>query len=312
EGYRVVYFDIDQSLNYSLDTVKKMVQKNPDMKVLLIQNTLGYPAEGEQITKYCREKGIIVIEDLAHCIGTKYPGGKEAGTIGDFVILSFSQDKVVDGISGGALVMRSQEARVKKQAILFGTLSMDKQKKDRFYPLLTSTIRQTYGLGVGKLLHFCLKKMTLLQSPMDNQEVDSIHALPNWYASLIYQQYKKLEETTLHRRNIAMIYAEKLNKTILEKSICDTISLSANLRFPIFVTNREDLLLHLKKKHIYISDTWYDAPIGPKKYLSRTDYQNQCPNAEVIAKRIVNLPTHRNVTEKDAIVIVEEINRWLK
>ncbi|MGI8420637.1 MAG: DegT/DnrJ/EryC1/StrS family aminotransferase [Candidatus Levyibacteriota bacterium] len=312
EGYSVVYFDIDQSLNYSLETVKKMLEKHPEMKVLLIQNTLGYPAEGEQITKFCREKGIVVIEDLAHCIGTTYKNGKEAGTVGDFVILSFSQDKVIDGISGGALVIRNKEWRIQNGEKELLTINSQKQQKDRYYPWFTWMIRKTYRFGFGKVLHFSLKKMKLLQSPMDNQESDAIHKLPNWNAELIYQQYTNLAETAVHRNKIATIYAEHLEKNVLEKSICNTIDSSANLRFPIFVEKRDELLLSLKKKNIYISDTWYDAPIGPKKYLSRTDYKNQCPNAEVIATRIVNLPTHRNVSEKDAIFIVEEINQWFK
>jgi len=54
----------------------------------------------------CQENKIVLIEDLAIQLVLFIPK-KEAGTVGDFTILSFSQDKVIDGISGGALIVRN-------------------------------------------------------------------------------------------------------------------------------------------------------------------------------------------------------------
>src|SRR2546428_552227 len=69
-----------------------------------IQNTLGYPCNIEEVKLICEQKKITLIEDLAHSIGTTYNNGVESGTMGDMTILSFSQDKIIDGISGGALI----------------------------------------------------------------------------------------------------------------------------------------------------------------------------------------------------------------
>ena len=287
------------------------MQKNPKIKVLLLQNTLGYPADGEKIAAFCKEKRIVLIEDLAHCIGTKYAANKEAGTLGDMIVLSFSQDKVIDAISGGALIIRNATYAIKQQEVALPGIPYMQQRKDRYYPLFTILIRLTYHVGIGKVLHSTLKTMKLLQSPMENQASENIHALPHWQAGLVYEAYKNLNELADHRRKIAEVYADTLPKKVLEKSICDTISRSANLRFPIFLAKRDELFMTLKKKHIYISDTWYDAPIGPEKYLSRTDYKDQCPYAENIVDKIVNLPTHRNISENDARVLAKEITQWL-
>ncbi|MBI3088721.1 MAG: DegT/DnrJ/EryC1/StrS family aminotransferase [Candidatus Colwellbacteria bacterium] len=65
------------------------------------------------------------------------------------------------------------------------------------------------------------------------------------------------------------------------------------------------------KNKVFVSDVWYDAPISPHKYLHLTNYQQgQCPLAEKIASRILNLPTHINVSEKEADRITELINQW--
>ncbi len=143
-------------------------------------------------------------------------------------------------------------------------------------------------------------------------ESGKIHKLPSWYTSLIKSQFDKLEENLTHRKTIAQIYSKNLNPKIISKKIAETILKSTNLRFPIFLENREDLIKYLKTKSIYISDIWYDAPIAPKRYLSQTDYKNQCPNSELASSVILNLPTHKKVCEKDAEVISHYINQWLK
>jgi lipid II:glycine glycyltransferase (peptidoglycan interpeptide bridge formation enzyme) len=69
----------------------------------------------------------------------------------------------------------------------------------------------------------------------------------------------------------------------------------------------------MKTHGIRIADTWYDAPVAPKKYLRRTNYRSgTCPHAEHLAERIVNLPTHVNVSQDDARAIASLINEWAR
>ncbi len=322
EGYKVRYLDIAEGdLNFSFANLVQGIKKYPLIKVIIIQNTLGYPCEIEKIAKYCKEKGIILIEDLAHSIGAKYEDGREVGTVGDFTVLSFSQDKMVDGISGGAVIVKSSKFKIPhkrttffegSQSLELGELPMSQQTRDRFYPLFTWIIRKTYEFGLGKLLHAFLKKFNLLSQPMSNLDKDIIYGLPDWYCCLIYRQFRSMEGDLNHRRKIASVYADRLKKDVLSSILVRKIPKAANLRFPIFVANRSNLVEFLKKKYIFVSDIWYDAPIAPKKYLHMTDYKNQCPNAEKISKEILNLPTHRNVSEMDAKFIAEKVNEWVE
>lgn len=106
----IEYLDIEKGeLNFSNETLEKAIKKNPKIRVVIIQNTLGYPCQIKEIAKICRQNKIVLIEDLAHSIGTKYENREEAGTVGDFVVLSFSQDKIIDAVSGGALISRMNE-----------------------------------------------------------------------------------------------------------------------------------------------------------------------------------------------------------
>ncbi|MBI2506893.1 MAG: DegT/DnrJ/EryC1/StrS family aminotransferase, partial [Candidatus Colwellbacteria bacterium] len=258
----------------------------------------------------CAEKGIILIEDLAHSVGAVYGSGKEAGAFGDFTVFSFSQDKIIDGISGGALVIKNPRYRIRAPYPL-NDLDYKTQLIERLYPLFTFKIRKTYGVGLGKILHAALKKARLLSLPLGELRQRGLYDLPSWYCHLAKFQFDNLSANVAHRRSIASVYAAKLDKSVLPSFSIEQLSLSNNLRFPIFVNNREGLIDHLMKNKVFVSDIWYDAPISPHKYLHLTNYQQgQCPLAEKIAFRILNLPTHINVSEKEADRITELINQW--
>ena len=312
EGYKVEYLDIEKdTLNFSLETLKHAVKKNPKLKIIFIQNTLGYACDMENISKFCKDNNIILVEDLAHSIGAKYSNGKEAGTVGDFTMLSFSQDKAIDRVSGGALIVRNDQFQISNFKFLI--LNKNQQIKDRLYPLFALLIRKMYGLGIGKLLHFFLKKVNVLSNPMNYIGMEDIYSLPSWYAKSIISQFEEMDKNITHRQMIASIYSRLINNKILLQSITSSINRSSNLRFPIFVNNRTDLVSSLKKAGIFVSDIWYDVPIAPRKYLDKTNYKKgSCPNSEEISEKILNLPTHKNVSENDARKIAQVINLWLE
>lgn len=306
-GCKPICLDLEEEnsdLNFSAGILEKALKENKNIKVVVIQNTLGYPCDIDEILKVCEKNNLILIEDLAHCIGTKYSDGREAGSVGDFVTLSFSQDKVIDAVSGGALIIRNkkyQNPNLASQghALQGDALKNKQQLKDRLYPLFTYKIRFLYDIGLGKPLHFILKKLNLLSKPMIEGLYD-FYSLPNWYCNLALEEFKNLSKQLDHRRKIAEIYAKNLNKNILNSNIVNEISFSSNSRFPIFVKSRGELIKFLKKSKIFISDIWYD------------DVAPECPNAVRVSHQILNLPTHVNVAEKNAIEITERINVWLK
>ncbi|HUC20811.1 MAG TPA: DegT/DnrJ/EryC1/StrS family aminotransferase, partial [Candidatus Polarisedimenticolaceae bacterium] len=185
------------------------------------------------------------------------------------------------------------------------------QARDCLYPLLTAKIRVGYALGIGKFVHAAYKTLGLLSRSVDGEFYQG-HCLPAWYSDLTLSRFDQLEANLAHRQRIAQIYAQKLDRTIQFLQLPTQTSQASNLRFPIRVKDRQDLVRYLAVRHVYIADTWYDAPIAPPRFLKQTSYQSgRCPQSEQIAAEILNLPTHRAVSEEDAIKISEHINTWL-
>lgn len=302
-GFEPVFLDIEKNaLNFSAYELEKKIKTHKDIKAVIIQNTLGNPCDIEGILETSKKNKLVIIEDLAHSIGVRYDNGKEAGTVGDFTVLSFSQDKVVDGVTGGALIIRNSKYKVSNQKQV-GT-NPNPSFQDKYYPLFTWLIRITYPIFLGKILHAFLKTFRLLSNPMSitRSELSDLHAM------LTLEEFRQLEKALSHRRDIARVYAENLPSQLFLGKFENSI----NLRFPILVKNREVVLKKLENEGIYISDTWYDTPVGPKKYFKKSGYRvGECPNSEKISKKILNLPTHKNVSEEDALKISQIITKFL-
>ncbi len=312
-----VVLDIDPAtLHFEPETLKKVLEKDEAIKAVIVQNTLSYPCNISTLNDVCKKYNCILIEDGAHCVGTNYDNGKPVGTVGDLVALSFSQDKIIDGISGGALIIRNKSFQRFSPGSAT-TRSQILELKDRLYPLLTTLIRRTYPYFVGRLLHFFLKILNVLPKPV--AVGDKNYALSPFCAQLILHAYERSASNISHRQHIAQIYHQYIDPSVQSGFIGKHILTSANLRFPIFVQNRGKLISHLAARGVYIGDIWYDAPIAPASNIqydivgeNGEIIEKSASNAQKIADTIINLPTHEHVTSAHAMEISEIINQWLK
>lgn len=310
-GYKPLYLDIDgRSLNFSLAALR--VKTRADLRALIVQNTFGVPCDINKIKSFCTKNKILLIEDLAHSAGGSYPNGQEMGTVGDFTILSFGQDKIIDTVSGGALIIRNRLYKMRLNEGNLPTVMFVTQLRDRLYPPLTFLIRKTYLVGLGKGLHFILKKFSVLPRSVSAGQGQP-RMFPDWQAKLAKVRFLGLRNELQHRARISNIYSRTLPKKVMSSEFIRSINVSTNLRFPIFIEKRVSLVSFLKNKGVFVSDIWYDAPVAPKRYLKFTDYnKGTCPSSERISEKILNLPTHTNVSEKEAEFISDKINLWLK
>lgn len=84
-------------------------------KAVMVVHYGGYPAHIKEVADYCREHGLILIEDCAHAFDAKV-NGSTLGTLGDFGVFSFQAIKQITTIEGGAIAYRdtSLTEKIKK------------------------------------------------------------------------------------------------------------------------------------------------------------------------------------------------------
>jgi dTDP-4-amino-4,6-dideoxygalactose transaminase len=305
-GYKPVFVDLAEGeLNFDLKGLKAKHKILDNLKAIVIQNTLGQTVDIAEVEAYCHEHKLLIIEDLAHSLGAVYPDGREAGTVGDLVMLSFSQDKPLDVVAGGAYVDRREE-KSEASAILT-PMDLSQRLKNRIYPLFTEIIRSTYPSGLGRYIHRALKSLNWLATPMSDG-LEGLHPMSAESAEMALGRWKDRETELSHRQQIAKIYDQTLPSELIIKPKGGQ---AGYLRYSLWLEDRQSLVQFLRKYQIYIGDTWYDAPIAPSRYLAKTNYQKgECPNGEALSEHIVNLPTHSGISPEIAGNICARIMQW--
>ena len=92
-GAKAKYVDIS-SENLNLDTTKLKKSITSKTKAIIVSHNFGIPYED---IFYIKEKypDIVIIEDSAHALGSKYKNGQYTGTVGDFAFFSLEYSKPI-------------------------------------------------------------------------------------------------------------------------------------------------------------------------------------------------------------------------
>lgn len=306
-GMQAVYADIGTELtNLDISTLKLAFKKNPDAKAVLIQHSLGVVADSIEIRKWCNKNGLLLIEDVAQGIGGRDSSGNILGSNADAVIFSFGRDKIIDAVSGGAVVFRNMDDQ-KNECLInlkksIKKLPLNIVHSDLIYPLITLLIRKTHYFGVGKVILVIFRYLGLLDSPIKSK-VDHITWINPAYSKLALLQFNNLKIQIAHRKKIANEYLSCFKGSEIKPLVdINQINKSSNLRFSIRCENLKQVnqfVKVLKDNKIYISDRWYRKAVDCGSFVCQTSYkQGSCTNAELLAEQVLNLPTHREIDIK--------------
>jgi len=97
--------------NMSVSSIKKIITERT--KAIIVVHYAGYPCKDiVAISQLCRERGIGLIEDVAHAPGASVDG-KKCGTFGDVGCFSFFSNKNLSIGEGGMVSTKSQELHKK-------------------------------------------------------------------------------------------------------------------------------------------------------------------------------------------------------
>ncbi len=88
--------------NYRID-MGDFAAKLEDVQAVIISHMRGHTSDMDAIMELCDARGIPVVEDAAHSLGTTW-GGRNIGTIGKVGCFSFQSYKMVNSGEGGILI----------------------------------------------------------------------------------------------------------------------------------------------------------------------------------------------------------------
>ena len=302
-GGKPVFVDVSpDTAHFDPTTAINLITSSHDISAVIVQNTFGRTIDIAELEKAARERNVLLIEDLAHCIGETYPDGRLAGTVGDLVMLSFGRDKALDIVNGGALIVRSPHLlRATHQPAKSPTL-LD-QLRNRTFPLWSILVRKTYEMGFGRYLLSGIYKLGFAVKSSDGT-IERNEKMAHWQAKLATIRFVQLAEAKRRRDTLVRVYQESLGSTL--------ISADGSLRVALHAKQRDEALGELRESGYNLDDIWYDRPIGPaRKYDPSTYPESNCPHSLRLAGLIINLPTHQEITTADAKRIAGIVKKYV-
>lgn len=287
-GLKPRYIDIEKvTFSMNIDSLKQ--QYHPEMKVLILQHSFGViPAYRHEILAFAKEKGIIIIEDMAHGIDPQLwqePEEYEPKNM----LLSFGRSKSISSVFGGAIVTndKTRTEILQKEADKLPFPSSFSTVRILLYKPLSVFIQATYPIGLGKIIHKISSLMGILDKELSETEIqgnyDIVHdkQFPEWSQYLLINQLRKYGKQKQQRNEIFGIY----------KRAFPFLHQPNGSRCPLIVSDVQATRAAAAARHIFLG-TWYSQPVDPNRTsLKKMQYQKgSCPEAEEICQHVVNLP----------------------
>lgn len=248
----------------------------------------GLPCDMDEIIRIAKQYNLLVVEDCAHAIETKYKG-KHAGTIGDFGCFSFYVTKNVVTAEGG-MVLTKQESFADRLKIL-ALHGMTKDAWKRF--------------GDAGYKHYQVVEAGFKYNMTDIQAALGIH------------QLARVEKNWLRRKEIWDRYSTRLQHVPVGlPTAADPQDRHACHLFPIRVSvdhsgiTRDDFMNEMTKRKIGVGVHYLSIPEHPF-YQEKFGWNPEMfPEAKRFGRETVSLPLSAKLTDEDVedvILAVENI-----
>lgn len=328
-GAKPIFVDVDETINMQPEDLKKKISRSagsgriPNPKAVMIQHTFGWPAQVKKILEIAGQNNLFLIEDCAHSLKAKYDG-KFCGTFGQAAFFSFGRDKLISSVFGGMAVTNDDKIGEKlekfQENLDFPSSIWIFQQL--LHPILMSyLVLPAYGLNrfLGRIILGFFHQLSILSKAVYKKEKKGKipkyfpKRLPAALAFLALNQFRKLERFNEHRREIASFYEKELKNSNF--ALCLARPWEGReptfMRYPVLTEkNTDEILERARKRKIYLDDGWRKIPVvPPDTEINKMEYlSGSCPRAEKIARSIVSLPTHINLSKKEA----EKIINFLK
>lgn len=285
-GAKPVFADINPA-TYNIDPKSVQEKITDKTKAVVAVDFTGQAVELDPLLAMCHEKGIILIEDGAHSIGTKY-NGKPVGSIADMTTFSFHPVKTVTGGEGGAVLTNSEE--LYEKLLLYRSHGITRESK-----LLE---RESDG-------------------PWYYEQIDLgyNYRITDIQCALILSQIDKLEQFAARRKEIVRKYNEAFSQ-IPELFVQQEIPESDTTRHLYILRIRPELLT-IDRKGFFeamgaenICCNVHYIPVYRHPYYEKLGYkEGLCPNAEKLYHEMMSLPLYYSLTDQDVDDVIMAVRK---
>lgn len=284
-GGKPVFADINpETYNIDPTSIRKLI--TPKTKAIVAVDFTGQAVELEEIREICQEYNLILIEDAAHAIGTKY-NGRPVGSVADMTTFSFHPVKTVTCGEGGAVTTNDED--LYKKLLLYRAHGITRDEEQMVHPTDARWYYEQVELGYN-------------------------YRLTDIQAALLMSQLKKLSAFSSRRKQIVKKYNEAF-ADMPEILVQKEIEASDTTRH-LYILRLNLELLHCDRRQFFdamvaenIVPQVHYIPVYWHPYYEKLGYEKGlCPNAEKLYEEMLSIPLFYAMTDED----VEDVIRAVK
>ncbi len=285
-GAKPVFADINEE-TYNINPASVKEKITDQTKAVVAVDFTGQAVELDPLLEIARENNLVLIEDGAHSIGTKYKEAK-VGSVADMTTFSFHPVKTVTGGEGGAVMTNSEE--LYQRLLLFRSHGITRD---------------------GDLLE---------EEPHGGWYYEQIdlgynYRMTDIQAGLLCSQLDKLEMFSQRRKEIVRQYNEAFDKLP---------SITVQKEIPESDTTRHLYILRIKSDKLSINRReFFDAlaaenvccnvhyiPTYYFPYYQKLGYKKGiCPKAEALYEEMISLPLYYGMSDQDVADVIEAVEK---
>lgn len=288
-GGKPVFADVKLD-TYNIDPQSIEQNITPSTKAIIPVHFTGQSVELDQIHEIAKKHNLLVIEDAAHAIGTKYKN-RNIGSLSEMTEFSFHPVKTITTGEGGAITTNSEELYRKLKLFVThgitrdGNRMINNQDVSWYYEQIElgynyriTDIQCALGISqLGKVKEFKRRRAELVKKYNEAfRDLDGV---------LLQKEIK--ESDTARHLYIIQLELEKLN------------------------VDRNQVFKALRAENIGVNVHYIPVHFHP--YYQNLGYQRGiCPNAEYLYERIITLPLHPMMSDEDQKNVVSAVEKVIQ
>lgn len=285
-GAKPVFADIRPD-TYNIDPISVRKLITPKTKGIVAVDFTGQAVELDELQAICRECNLVLVEDAAHAIGTKYKG-RPIGSIADMTCFSFHPVKTVTGGEGGAIT--TNDEALYHKLLRLRTHGITRVLSEMVHPTDALWYNEQVDLGYN-------------------------YRMTDFQAALLSSQLKKLPLFSARRKEIVEKYDEAfadMPEIIVQREIPES---DTTRHLYIIRLNLEKLNCDRRQffDALYAEHTCpqvHYLPVYYHSYYEKLGYRKGiCPNAEKYYEEVMSIPLYYSLTDEDVEDVIHAVKK---
>lgn len=288
-GARPVFADINPH-TYNIDPASIQAHITPRTKAVVAVDFTGQAVELDEIRAICRKHGLILIEDAAHSVGTRYKG-QPVGSLADMTTFSFHPVKTVTAGEGGAVTTNSKELYDK--LVLLHAHGITRDRSQMVHPTDDPWYNEQAAFGFN-------------------------YRMTEFQAALLMSQLNKLDRFSQRRREIVEKYDAAFSR-IPQLQLQQEIPASETTRHLYILRLRSGMLSCTRREFFDamgaegIRSQVHYMPVYWHSYYESLGYEKGlCPQAERYYQEVMSLPLYYSLTDQDVEDVIHIVKKLVE